>query len=96
MIVTLWIGSAQGRVQPDEGVPGLVIGDHPLLALGEHGAATLRARHHLVDGLFQIDGAHRRAPAPGGEQGPLVEEIGQVGSGEPRGTAGNDLQVDLG
>src|SRR5690606_162503 len=34
-------------------------------------------------------------PPAGGEEGGLVDQIGQVGSGEPGGAAGEDLEIDV-
>jgi hypothetical protein len=56
----------------------------------------LEARHDPVDGLVEVHHLDRRLALPGGQQGRLVHEIGQVGPDEPRSLGGNSRQVDGG
>ncbi len=75
-------------------VPGLVIGDGELVGLRHHPAVTRGARHHTVDRLGQVGFGNLVAPLPGGQDGSLVDHVGQVGAGETGGTSGEYLQVD--
>ena len=78
-----------------QSVTGLVVGGHLLLLVAHHPGAPLRACHHPVDGLLEGRPADHPLVAPGGQQRGLVDHVGEVGTGEPGGTAGDDLQVDV-
>ena len=79
----------------DQGVTALVVrGDLDLLGVHDP-RALLRSRDDAVDRLVQRVVRDGLLAGAGGEQRGLVEHVGQVGTGEPGGAAGDDVQVDV-
>ena len=74
---------------------GLVVGNEPLLLVGHHLGLALGAGNHPVDGLLELEHPDFLATAPGGEQGRLVDQVGQIGAGEARGAASQHTEIDL-
>ena len=80
----------------DERVAALVVGrDLALLVLHDAGA-PLRTGDDAVDGLVERVVVDQLRVGAGGEQRGLVEHVGQVGTGEAGGAAGDDEEVDAG
>ena len=77
-------------------VTALVVGDHPLLALGDQPALALRARHHAVDRLLELREADELEVVARREQRGLVHEVGEIGTGEPGRAARDHVEVDAG
>ena len=78
----------------DQGMAHFVIGHAAFAFLVQAAALALRAGHHLFDGLFQILLGNLPRPAPRGQQGGLVDGVGQVGSGKAGRPLGDLSQVD--
>ena len=76
-------------------VAALVVGGHRLVVVVHDARALLRASDDAVDGL--VDGALVDETHVGsrGQQGCLVEDVGQVRAGEPGGALGDLTQVHL-
>ena len=64
--------------------------------LAHHHRLALGAHHHLVLGVLEVALDHHPAVAPRGHQRRFVDEIGEIGAGEPGRAAGDDLYVDVG
>ena len=79
-----------------EGVPHLVMGHDVALLLGEHTAPLFEAGHHAVDRLLEVGHLDSVALLAGGQQGGLVDDVGEVGAREARGALGDDGEVDAG
>jgi hypothetical protein len=79
----------------DQRVARLVEGRDLLLLLGEHHRLALDAHQHLVLGVLEVLHLDGLLAAAGGDQGCLVDQVGQVGTGETGGAAGQDLEVDV-
>ena len=73
----------------------LVIGGQPLLLLGHDHGAALRPHHHLVLGGLEVDHRHHALAGAGGEQGRLVDDVGEIGTREAGRAASNDAGVDV-
>ena len=72
----------------------LVVRRDELFFVFHHSAATLRTSDNAVDRLVEgavVDELRVRAS---GKQGCLVQNVGEVGTGETGGLASNDLEVD--
>ena len=78
-----------------QGVAGLVIGGDQFFLLGDDHAAPFRAHHHAVLGLLELGVADRFLVAAGGQQGGLVDQVGQVGAREAGRALGDAGQVDV-
>jgi len=65
-----------------ERVPGLVVGEDPLLLLRDD-AALLEAGDDALHGTLEVVLHDRRALLAAGEDRRLVADVGEVGSGEP-------------
>src|SRR6266849_8481566 len=79
----------------DQGVAGLVVGrDAPLLQADDHGA-PLGAHHHLVLGDLEVRHRDPFLVLARGEEGRLVDEVLQVGAGEARRLAREQLDVHV-
>jgi hypothetical protein len=74
----------------DDGMPRLVIGRELFLVLAHHHGAALCAHHDLVLGLFQVFHVDQALVGARGEQGGLVDQVGEVGAGETGCTASDD------
>ena len=82
-MVALWIGSVAIDVEADDGVAAFVIGGQHLLFLGHDQRLALGAHHDLVLGLFELGLRHHALVAPCGGQRGFVDEVHQIGAGEP-------------
>jgi hypothetical protein len=71
-------------------VAGLVVGGELLLVVAHDHGAPLGAHHDLVLGLLEMLHAHRARFARG-EQRRLVDQVGQIGAGETRRAARDDV-----
>ena len=94
MIVTLFTGIALGQDPLDDGVAALVDGDDPLLGVRDDPALALRAGDDPLEGLVELGHADDLAVAPRGQDGGLVDEVGEVRAGEAGGLAGQVLGID--
>jgi hypothetical protein len=90
MIEILWTGSVPGQ----DGVAALVVGDGPLLLLGEPPRGPLVSGDHPVDCLFDLGPADGVEAAAAGQESGLVEHAGQVGPGEAGRLRGDVVEVD--
>ncbi len=79
----------------DEGVTGLVIGGNLLLFVGEEHRLALGTHHDLVLGYFEVVHVDRLAVVAGGGEGGLVDHVGQVGTGEARGSTSEDVEINV-
>ena len=79
----------------DQGVPALVVGGDETFVLVHDPRLLLRTGDDAIDGLVELGIADHRQVLPGGEQGGLVEHIGQIGTRHSRGTASDRGEVDV-
>ena len=77
-------------------VAGLVVGGGELLLLGHGHRAALGAHHDLVLGVLELGLRDEALVAARGQQGRLVDEVGEVGAGEAGRAARDHLGVDVG
>ena len=84
-----------GHQGSDDGVSGLVVGHEPLLGLGHHGSLLLRSSDDTLEGISDLVVADLGHVAAGGQDGGLVHEVGEVGTGESRRPTGDLLEVDI-
>ena len=91
----MWTGSVWGEGPGDQGVAGLVVGDPQLLVRSEHALLFLGAGDDSLDTFLELDSSDLRFPLASGEQGRLVDEVGQVGADESGGHRGDVAKVDL-
>ena len=61
-------------------VTALVIRRQRLLAVGHDAALALGAGDHAIDGLLELGHANGLLVAAGGQDGALVDQIGQIGA----------------
>ena len=94
--MTLCSGSAPGSRSADQRVPGLVVGDRLLLALGDDHRAPLDAHQDLVLGVLEVDHLDDLLVLARGEERRLVDQVGQIGAREARRAAREHLEVDIG
>ena len=73
-------------------VARLVIGGEPACVLRHHPAALFRPGDYLQHGLVEVRHEDKPPVGPGSQQGRLVEEVFQVGSGEAGGGLGHVFQ----
>ena len=85
-----------GQCRGHQGVATLVVGGDPLLLVVHDPGALLRAGDHAVDRLVECPVVDQGGTGTGGQQGGLVEHVGQVGAGEAGRAPGDCLQVDAG
>ena len=78
----------------DDGVAGFVEG-HDLALLGAHDALLLEARDQPVDRRVEVARADLGLVAPGGQQGGLVDQVGEVRPREADGSSRDDLDVEV-
>ena len=95
MIETLWTGSEFGKQVTDDRVAELVVGGDQALLLGHHPALLLGAGDHAHDPLLELVHRDLALARARGEQGRLVDQVGEVGAGEPGRLAGERVEVDL-
>src|SRR5699024_6087775 len=84
-----------GKCVPHQGMATLVVGDDLLLLFGHHPGLALGTGHDAFDGLLQHFVGDGRVARPGRQQGPLVDDVGQVRTGHPGGLSGYDVEVDV-
>ena len=77
-------------------VADFVIGHLALFLLAQPPALALRAGHHLVHGVLQVLLADLGRMMPGGEQGGLIDDVGQVGAREAGRLLGDPAQFHFG
>ena len=73
----------------------LVEGHHLALLGVEQAVALFQPGDDALDGRVEILHFHRGGLAPGGQQGGLVDQVGQVGAGETGGQFGDQLRIDV-
>ena len=61
-----------------------------------HHALLLEARDQAIDGFVEVEHVNHRLVTTGGEQRRLVDEIGEVRTGEACGARGHLFQIDFG
>ena len=76
-------------------VPGLVVGEDPLLLLGDD-LALLEAGDDALHRGVEVAVVDLLQLLAAGEDGGLVRDVREVGAGEARGRAGDGLEVDVG
>ncbi|CAM3884808.1 hypothetical protein MYFR107205_29655 [Mycolicibacterium frederiksbergense] len=91
LVDRLDIGHRPGR----QGVAALVVGGDLLLVLADDAALAARTTDDPVDGLFQRRAGDDGAVLAGGQQRPLVDDVGQIGTGHPDGALGQALQIGV-
>ena len=77
-----------------EGMASLMEGGHPLV-LVIHELAALTAEGDLVAGLLDIMPVNHLLIIAGGDQGALVQKVGQVGPGDSGCIAGRIEEIDV-
>ncbi len=81
--------------QPDQRMPGFVVGREALLLIGHDHRAPLDAHQHLVLGRLEVEHRHQAFARARRQQCGLVDEIGEIGAGKPRRAAGDHPGVDI-
>ncbi len=94
MIVTLWSGSVFFEQHEEDGVAGLVIGGLLLVLLGNGEAAAFLAPAHLVAGFLELGEGDGLEPLARGEEGGLVDDVGEFGARVAGGAAGDQAELD--
>ncbi len=74
-------------------VPGLVVGDHALLVLGD-GAVGLQARYDALQRVVEVDIGDRVAIGARRPDGGFVADVLEVGTGQARGGASDGRELD--
>src|SRR5579885_1772263 len=87
------VGAGQGG--GGHRVAGLVEGDAVAVLGRQDAGVALGAGHHTLDGLEHVLGLHLGGPPAGGEEGGLVDHVGQIGAAEAYGALGHRGHVDL-
>src|SRR2546423_7567893 len=73
----------------------LVEGGDLALLLAHHAGLLLRSRDHAHDPLLELRVIDLPLALAGGEQGRLVDQVGEVRAGESRRLRGEVVEVDL-
>src|ERR1700716_1585224 len=73
----------------------LVVGDHVLLALGDHARLPLGAGDDPRDRFLELELADRLLVVAGCEDRRLINKVAQVGAGKAWRLASEDFEVDL-
>ena len=76
-------------------VSDLMVGGRFLFLVGDHHALAFDAHDDLILGVLEVKHGHFRAPTTGGQQGSLVDEVGQVGTTHPGRTLGDHIKDDV-
>jgi len=77
------------------GVPGFVIGHQTALALGDDPALAFRAEQDTLDGFLKIALGDALLVLAGGDNGPFVDQVLDVGADKAGRGFGQDVQVDI-
>ena len=88
-------GIVAGHRGRHEGVPALVVGGDEAFTVVHQAGAFLRSRDHPVDGLVELRLPDLVQVQARGQEGGLVQDVGQVGAGETGGAAGHGIEVDV-
>ena len=72
-----------------------MIGGHLLLFFGDDHGAALSAHHDFILGRFHIVHVNHVLVGPGSQQRPLVDQVGQIGTGETGSRLGNHFEIDV-
>ena len=84
-----------GQHVSHERVTRLVVGDDPLLLVGDDAALALRAGDDPLDRVLELHHVDGLLAVTRGQQRRLVHQVGQVGAGESGRASGQDLEVDV-
>ena len=87
-------GRGVAQCRRDQGVTTLVVCGDLALVLVHDARGTLRASHHAVNRLVNGAVINHVAVIAGGQQGRLVHDVRQVGTGETGGALRNQGQVN--
>ena len=85
---------ALGQDPHDDRVTAFVEGDDLLLGVADHPAAPLRSGDDSLERLLELGHADDLLAPPCGQDGRLVDQVGQVGPGEAGGLLGDAFDVD--
>ena len=88
-------GVALGQDALHEGMAALVVGDDGLLLVADDAALALRAGHDALQRLAELRRADGLLVAARGQDGGLVDEVGEVRAGEAGRLLGHGLEIDL-
>ena len=88
------VGSRQA--QGDDGVAQFVVGDDPALFGVDQPVFFLQAGHHALHRLLELGHAHRLFVPPDGQQGGLVDQVGEIGPHHAGGHGGELLHIEVG
>ena len=72
-----------------------MVGGDEAFAVVHQAGAFLRSRDHPVDGLVELRLPDLVQVQARGQEGGLVQDVGQVGAGETGGAAGHGIEVDV-
>ena len=72
-----------------------MVGSIALLVLRHHHAAALGAHHYLVLGFLEVFHVDQTFVGARCKQGRLVHQIGEIGTGKSRRSAGDDVGLDV-
>ena len=64
-------------------MPCLVVRRQLALLVREYQASALDPEHHFVFGVLEIDHLHRVFVPPRGEERCFVDDVGEIGTGQP-------------
>ena len=79
-----------------DGVARLVIGGFVLFVVGQHHALALHAHEHLVLCFFKVKHGDLFLAEPGRHERRFVDQVGKVRAHEPRRSARDGVEVDVG
>ena len=79
----------------DNRVARFVVSGRLFLRFRHHHGAAFRTHHDFVFRFFELNHRDDAFVAAGSKQGRFVDQVGQVGTGEARGTASNDCRIDI-
>ena len=88
-----WVGEL--KIVTDNCVAHLVVGGDELLLLAHHSSLLFGPCDHAHDALFELDLSDLLLTCAGCEQRCLVNEVGEVGTGETWGLTGQSVDGDL-
>ena len=94
-MVTLCSGSEFPALGGDQDMAGFVVGGVLLVVVGEQHGLALCAHQDLVLGHLEVEHMNGLAVVARCGEGGLVDHVGEVGTGEARCSAREDVQVDV-